>query len=158
VGSVKRQKIFKAGICVGQTKRKTRGIPHAEVLRLRLAVRQALRKESEQRTLTDTSRSEPSHCCWQPRAHTQSPGILQLVPRLPAVAGEVALHKFFCLSKDGFGAESVDHESVSGEPESVSGGAEGDFGDNHRSCDIRNDAVLDAMHFIDGIFIVARPG
>jgi hypothetical protein len=76
----------------------------------------------------------------------------------PAARCGIALHKFFCLSKDGFGAESVDHESVSGEPESVSGGAEGDFGDNHRSCDIRNDAVLDAMHFIDGIFIVARPG
>ena len=64
----------------------------------------------------------------------------------------------FCLSKERFGAESVDHESVSGEPESVRGGAEGDFGDNHRSCDIRDDAVLDAMHLIDGIFVVARAG
>jgi hypothetical protein len=76
----------------------------------------------------------------------------------PAARREVALHKFFRLSQDRFGAESVDHESVSGESESVSGGAEGDFGDNHRSCNIRNDAVLDAMHFIDGIFIVARAG
>jgi hypothetical protein len=34
----------------------------------------------------------------------------------------------------------------------------GDFGDNHRGGDIRNDAVLDAMHFVDGILIVARAG
>jgi len=55
----------------------------------------------------------------------------------------------FRLSKTRFGAESADHESVSGE-------AEGDFGDNHRGYDIRNDAVLDAMHFVVGIFFVAR--
>jgi len=42
LASVKRQKIAKAGICVGQTKRKTLGIRYAEVLRLRLALRLAL--------------------------------------------------------------------------------------------------------------------
>lgn len=32
----------------------------------------------------------------------------------------------------------------------------GDFGDDHRGCDIRDDAILDAMPSIDGISIVAR--
>jgi hypothetical protein len=78
-------------------------------------------------------------------------------PRLPpSPRGVARCTTSFRLSKSRFGAESVDHESVSGETESVSGGTEGDFGDNHRGCDIRNDAVLDAMHFVVGIFIVAR--
>jgi hypothetical protein len=32
----------------------------------------------------------------------------------------------------------------------------GDFGDDHRGCDIRDDAVLDPLSVVDGIFVVAR--
>lgn len=53
------------------------------------------------------------------------------------------------LVENRFSAESANHESREWP-------SRGDFGDNHRGCDIRNDAVLDAVHFVDGIFIVAR--
>jgi hypothetical protein len=32
----------------------------------------------------------------------------------------------------------------------------GDFGDYHRGCDIRDDAVLDPVSVVDGISVVAR--
>jgi hypothetical protein len=35
--------------------------------------------------------------------------------------------------------------------------AEGAPGDDHASCDLRDDAVLDAMCFVDGISVVACP-
>lgn len=63
-------------------------------------------------TLTDTSRSEAVALLLATASTVGCQvAFTQFVP-LPAARYGVALHKFFCLSKEGFGADWVDHELV----------------------------------------------